>query len=119
MIETPGSKVFADRLQRTAEYLGHSVIACNLEIRSVRRRYRPQVQQGLNNRGSVQPGLRIGNESHRGLVQTLAKSFVVGEHKSFVFLDGATGRGAKLISLKRRSRRTGIEEVSCVEGVVA
>src|SRR5438034_2942347 len=119
MVEARRSDVFADCLQRTAEYLGHSVIACNLEIGSVRRSHRPQIQQGLDNGSGVQPGLRVGNECHRGLVQILAESLVVAEYKSLVLPDGAARRGAKLVSLKRRSGRTGIEEVARVQGVVA
>src|SRR5438105_1413858 len=119
MVEARRSEVFADCLQRAAEYLGHSIIAGNLEIGSVRRSHRPQVQQGLDNGGGVQPGLRVGYECHRGLAQILAESLVVAEHKSLVLLNRAARRGAKLVSLKRRSGRTGIEEVACVQGVVA
>src|SRR2546425_6978241 len=118
MVEAHCSEIFPDCLQRTAEYLGHSVITCNLEIGSIRRSHRPQVQQGLDNGSGVQPGLRVGNECHRGLVQILAESLVVTEHKSLVLLNGPARRAAKLVSLKRRSG-TGIKEVARVQGIVA
>ena len=132
MVHPRGSEIFPNCLQWRADVLGG---AGGKVIRSVR--YGPQIQErshfaracgpGTGSRRSA-PGTEwheraiarvgIGNKRHARLVQILAESFIVREHKGLVLLNWPTHRTAELVSLEGRSR-TLVKIVRRVEGIVA
>ncbi len=83
MIHAQGSEIFANRLQRAAEYCGnphgHSVHRSCSHVRRARRGNRPQVQKGLNAGGRLGARGCVRYERHRCLVQVLPEPFVVAE----------------------------------------
>src|SRR6266849_8978621 len=55
----------------------------------------------------------VGHKIYARLVQVLAESFVVAEHKCLILADWSSQSGSKLVSLKTRHRLT-IEEIASV-----
>src|ERR1700674_4137492 len=129
MVNPRGSEIFPNRLQWAAEKLSG---AGERIVRPVRDG--PQIQERSHfaracrlhsRRASGTEGheraiarVGIGNKRQTGLMQILAVSFVVREHKGLVFLYWPAQRPPELVSLKGRSR-TLVEIVRRVEDIIA
>ncbi len=113
VVDARGAEVFADGLQRTAENLRDAA-----EIGGARRRSGPEIEQRLDAGSGGGAGGCVGDEGGGGLVQMLAKAFIVGEEESLVGSERTASGGAELVALERRSGAL-VEEVGGVEGVVA
>ena len=113
LIESHRSKIFANRLQRTAEYLRDAI-----EVGRIRRRDRPQIQQRLNTGHGSRPRSRIRNECRRSLMQMLAQSLVVAEEEGLVLRSGPPSDPPNWFRWKAAAR-TLIEIIRCIQRIIS